>query len=266
MLHIGFLPCSALSGNHPKTTRSTVSANWRNRLACSERSRSDRSLRSAHRPDCCSGAGHPRRVLYARSRKTTSLGILTPRELMTQRQPLTSYIEGKADGGGPPGTQNAENLPFSILLSLSPGPKRGYAILKADPFLGSSAFPACIGHSGRRLHLCAMAGLCSPSSLRLRNSGMKRYGDSWPGYVWPSALGCICELEGKSCASFIALRSYRGDVGCSPGEMGAYPPPGVANGYPVPPSEATRWVEAGSAMIGWICTLIMRAASHNLGG
>jgi len=31
-------------------------------------------------------------------------------------------------------------------------------------------------------------------------------------------------------------------------------------GYPVAPSEATRWVETGGAMIGWVWILIMLVA------
>ncbi|MGD2206512.1 MAG: hypothetical protein PVH17_07010, partial [Anaerolineae bacterium] len=31
-------------------------------------------------------------------------------------------------------------------------------------------------------------------------------------------------------------------------------------GYPVSPSEATRWVEVGSAMIGWVWILVMLLA------
>jgi hypothetical protein len=31
-------------------------------------------------------------------------------------------------------------------------------------------------------------------------------------------------------------------------------------GYPVSPSEATRWVETGSALVGWLCILIMLVA------
>jgi hypothetical protein len=93
---------------------------------------------------------------------------------------------------------------------------------------------------------------------------MTPYGTIWHLVVWSSlALGAWLYLRAKGTKQRI-LALVCGATGAmwivALARWVLIPLQKWPTGYPVSPSEAARWVEVGSAMIGWVWILVMLLA------